>query len=50
MSDAEITAEQREIFTLEAQLKARQAALDAVIEANGYDGVALMHRVYYPEQ
>ena len=45
----EAAAEQREIFTLEAQLEARQAALDAAIEANGYDGEALMHRVYYPD-
>jgi hypothetical protein len=48
--EAEIVAKQREIFIREAQLEAEQAALDAVIAANSYDGWALMHRVYYPEQ
>jgi hypothetical protein len=46
-TEAEMVAKQREIFNRERQLEIDQEALDAAIEARGYDGAALMHRVYY---
>jgi hypothetical protein len=37
-------------FERERQLEIEQKALDAAVEQHGYDGEALMHSVYYPEQ
>lgn len=50
VNEAEVAAKQREIFNRERQLEIEQEALDAAIEANRYDGEALMYRVYYPKK
>jgi hypothetical protein len=42
-----MVAKQREIFDRERQLEIEQQALDAAIEARGYDGATLMQRAYY---
>jgi hypothetical protein len=47
LTEDEVVAKRQEIFAREAQLEAEQEALNAAIEARGYDGAALMHRVYY---
>ena len=49
LTEDEVVAKQQEIFAREAQLEAEWEALDAAIEARGYDGAALMHRAYYDE-
>ena len=46
-TEDEVVAKQREIFNRERQLEIEQAALDAAIEARGYDGANLMHRADY---
>jgi hypothetical protein len=42
--EVEMVTMQREIFNRERQLEIEQEALDAAIEARGYDGAALMRR------
>lgn len=46
LTEDEIVAKQRGIFDRERELEAEQKALDAVIEAHGYDAEALMYRAY----
>ena len=50
LTEDEVVAKQQEIFAREAQLEAEREALDAAIEARGYDGATLMHRADYRKQ